>query len=281
VHPHGRSALRDAIEEAALHRPDVLLVPQTLLRKHAQPEQSLVVGVLTAAASGITDAFRLLMGGGSGGGAGAAAASAADGSSASTTAEAASVAAKAAAITAGTAVADAGAAREDEALGNAVAMAREAESAPIVRALLTERAPCIVGALFDYGGIGSDASLFSLEANWGCCTANFVQGWPKYIQRLVPATPGGGAAVSMYAPATARLAGGFALEVAGDFPFDDVVNITVTAPGGGGGCQARRGREQSPVWDSANHRIREPTPRRGCRIRARTAANLLGSHSSS
>jgi hypothetical protein len=82
---------------------------------------------------------------------------------------------------------------------------------------------------------GSDASLFSLEANWGCCTANFVQGWPKFIQRLVHATPGGGAAVSMYAPATARLAGGFALEVAGDYPFDDVVSVTVTAPGGGGG----------------------------------------------
>lgn len=36
----------------------------------------------------------------------------------------------------------------------------------------------------DWISNGADANLFSLEGNFGCCTANFHQGWPKFASHL-------------------------------------------------------------------------------------------------
>ncbi|GAC1647703.1 MAG: glycoside hydrolase family 127 protein [Acidobacteriaceae bacterium] len=47
---------------------------------------------------------------------------------------------------------------------------------------------------------GPDSNLFGLEPNFGCCTANFHQGWPKFAQSTWMATPDGGLAAVIFSP---------------------------------------------------------------------------------
>jgi hypothetical protein len=77
---------------------------------------------------------------------------------------------------------------------------------------------------------GPRANLFGLEPEWGCCTANFHQGWPKFAASLWMAAPGGLQALS-YAPCQVqlRLPQGqhFTLDVDGAYPFDGDVSLRV------------------------------------------------------
>jgi len=50
---------------------------------------------------------------------------------------------------------------------------------------------------------GPESNLFGLEPNFGCCTANFHQGWPKFSASLFMATPEDGVAAIAYAPCEA------------------------------------------------------------------------------
>ena len=79
---------------------------------------------------------------------------------------------------------------------------------------------------------GPESNLFGLEPNFGCCTANMHQGWPKFAAHLWMRTPDDGIAVVAYAPSTARF------EVRGvpvrtsletDYPFRETLKLTVTA----------------------------------------------------
>ena len=47
---------------------------------------------------------------------------------------------------------------------------------------------------------GPDSNLFGLEPNYGCCTANLHQGWPKFAAHLWMRTPDEGIAAVAYAP---------------------------------------------------------------------------------
>ena len=51
-----------------------------------------------------------------------------------------------------------------------------------------------------YASNGPDSNLYGLEPNFGCCTANMHQGWPKFVSHLWMKTPDGGLAVVAYAP---------------------------------------------------------------------------------
>ncbi len=51
---------------------------------------------------------------------------------------------------------------------------------------------------------GPDSNLFGLEPNFGCCTANIHQGWPKLAASLWMAMPEGGLAAVAYAPNEVR-----------------------------------------------------------------------------
>lgn len=83
-----------------------------------------------------------------------------------------------------------------------------------------------------YTNNGPASNIFGLAPNYGCCTANMHQGWPKFAAHLWLRTPDGGLAAAAYAPCTmtADLAGTTVrVAVATDYPFDDTVRLTVRA----------------------------------------------------
>ncbi|MDQ8737656.1 beta-L-arabinofuranosidase domain-containing protein [Paenibacillus sp. LHD-38] len=79
---------------------------------------------------------------------------------------------------------------------------------------------------------GADANLFGLEPNFGCCTANMHQGWPKLVSHLWMTDASGGLAAVSYAPCHVKtyVAGGEAIEVrvSGEYPFRDSVAIELS-----------------------------------------------------
>ena len=81
---------------------------------------------------------------------------------------------------------------------------------------------------------GDDANLFGLEPNFGCCTANMHQGWPKFVKNLWLATIDGGLAALAYAPCTvrARVAGGVEVEITEEtgYPFREEITFTLRCP---------------------------------------------------
>src|SRR5260370_1853286 len=78
---------------------------------------------------------------------------------------------------------------------------------------------------------GPQANIFGLEPNFGCCTANMHQAWPKLAANLWMAAPGGGLAAIAYGPSTVTtlVAGNTSLliEERTDFPVPDLIQLTV------------------------------------------------------
>ncbi len=76
----------------------------------------------------------------------------------------------------------------------------------------------------------ADANTFGLEPNYGCCTANMHQGWPKFATHLWMRTLDDGLAAIAYAPCElATMAGGGRVRVAveTDYPFNETIHIVV------------------------------------------------------
>ncbi|MCU1293440.1 MAG: hypothetical protein JWP08_2290 [Bryobacterales bacterium] len=77
---------------------------------------------------------------------------------------------------------------------------------------------------------GPDSNLFGLEPNFGCCTANLHQGWPKFVSSLWMATPDGGLVVPAYAPSEVRTevkGGPVTIREETEYPFRGDVRFTV------------------------------------------------------
>src|SRR5215475_4352514 len=51
-----------------------------------------------------------------------------------------------------------------------------------------------------YVNNNEDSNIFGLEPNFGCCTANMHQGWPKFAANLWMSSVDDGLAVAAYAP---------------------------------------------------------------------------------
>ncbi len=82
---------------------------------------------------------------------------------------------------------------------------------------------------------GDASNIFGLEPNFGCCTANMHQGWPKFVAHLWMQSPDGGLAATAYGPSTVTLPLGsgqtFALCETTDYPFDETIRLRVEASG--------------------------------------------------
>ena len=83
---------------------------------------------------------------------------------------------------------------------------------------------------------GPESNLFGLEPNFGCCTANFHQGWPKFASSLfllsgMPGTDAhDGLAAAVYAPCTVHTTlRGTAVDVVEEtgYPFNGTVRLFV------------------------------------------------------
>jgi hypothetical protein len=76
-----------------------------------------------------------------------------------------------------------------------------------------------------------DSNLMGLEPNFGCCTANLHQGWPKFAMRLWMATSDNGLVALSYAPCNikTRLSNGTqaSLQIQTQYPFRESIQISI------------------------------------------------------
>jgi hypothetical protein len=78
---------------------------------------------------------------------------------------------------------------------------------------------------------GPESNLYGLEPNYGCCTSNMHQGWPKFCSHLFMKPAEGGVAVVAYAPSEVRFQTGevpVLLELDTDYPFRETLRLVVT-----------------------------------------------------
>jgi hypothetical protein len=78
---------------------------------------------------------------------------------------------------------------------------------------------------------GPESNLYGLEPNYGCCTSNMHQGWPKFASHLWMKTQDEGLAAVAYAPSEARFSSGgvpVSVSLETDYPFREDLALTVS-----------------------------------------------------
>ena len=77
---------------------------------------------------------------------------------------------------------------------------------------------------------GPESNLYGLQPNYGCCTSNMHQGWPKFAAHLWMRA-GEGIAATAYAPSSARFetqGANVRVTLATDYPFRETLKVAVT-----------------------------------------------------
>ncbi|MBC7320879.1 glycoside hydrolase family 127 protein, partial [bacterium] len=107
----------------------------------------------------------------------------------------------------------------------------------------------------DWYNNNDDSNIFGLEPNFGCCTANMHQGWPKFVKNLWFATLDGGLSAIVYAPNTVNTKINdvdIMIKEETDYPFNENIRFTIS-------CQERVVfplRLRIPLWcDSPEIRV--------------------------
>ena len=79
-----------------------------------------------------------------------------------------------------------------------------------------------------------DSNIFGLEPNFGCCTANLHQGWPKFAASLWMATGDGGLVMAAYGPSIVEtIIDGHCISIieTTEYPFEGAIRLDVTTDG--------------------------------------------------
>lgn len=90
---------------------------------------------------------------------------------------------------------------------------------------------CTINPDHNWSTNGPESNLFGLEPNYGCCTSNMHQGWPKFAAHLWMKTPDDGLVAAAWAPCLVqtRLRDvGVTIAVTTDYPFRDQIKVVVT-----------------------------------------------------
>jgi hypothetical protein len=90
---------------------------------------------------------------------------------------------------------------------------------------------CTVNAEHGWSSNGPESNIYGLQPNYGCCTANMHQGWPKLVAHLWMRTPDEGIVAAAYAPSQAIFTSrGVRVTVSADtdYPFRDAVALRVS-----------------------------------------------------
>ncbi len=134
----------------------------------------------------------------------------------------------------------------------------------------TNQVVCRVAEDRVYTSNRADANIYGLEPNFGCCTANMHQGWPKLAAHLWMRSPDGGLAAVAWAPcAIETRVGGIPVRVTveTEYPFGEDVRVTVRpersarfplhlrVPAWAEGAELRIGEAAEPMAPAAFHRL--------------------------
>ncbi len=90
---------------------------------------------------------------------------------------------------------------------------------------------------------GPESNLFGVEPNYGCCTANLSQGWPKFAAHLWMRSADGGLAAAAYAPSSVEVeidGAPVRVTLETEYPFREELRFSVALPEG----ETRR----FPLW---------------------------------
>ncbi|MGC8716664.1 MAG: beta-L-arabinofuranosidase domain-containing protein [bacterium] len=82
----------------------------------------------------------------------------------------------------------------------------------------------------DWYNNNDDSNIFGLEPNFGCCTANMHQGWPKFVKNLWLATVDGGLSAIAYAPSrvNTKINGvDISIKEETDYPFNEYIRFSL------------------------------------------------------
>jgi hypothetical protein len=94
------------------------------------------------------------------------------------------------------------------------------------------QAQCTINPDHNWTTNGPESNLYGLEPNFGCCTSNMHQGWPKFAAHLWMASPDGGLVAAAWAPCrveTTIRAVPVRIDVETDYPFRERIEVVVEA----------------------------------------------------